>query len=475
MLVQGDLDTTDVASLLRGMQQERATGTLAVSDGTRQCSLYFLFGHLFHAVGNGQQGEAAVLDALGWHRGSFSFDARAKLPPEETITASTADLLAEWDRQRLLSTAAAIFDDTPPGTQPEPDPLAPIEAAAAATDHPAEAAGSAGAEPPAPTEMVAAAGAAERAGSEAPELPAAIPAETTAGERVAVPPAWSGRPEADREPPREPALAGMPAPPEVTPTIMSTSPAFPDAFAERITPPPSPPLADAASDPAARLVGAPDGPGLDVLLPLPNGVPQNSGLKSNFLNFPRMLRAISDDHLTGYIRLREDGRAVAHLLMREGDVLAAAHEVGGAVRGGSDAMSRMAQDIASGRGLVDVVALADPTTLAVSRLVVTTPLLTGLLARYVNFPSLLEYLGEERTTGAVVVITPDDRGVLLLDDGAILGGYTLERPDQVTEPDPVAALCASRQARIEVLRCQPRDIPPALDLAAVDRATAAAS
>ncbi len=448
MLVQGDLDATDVASLLRGMQQERATGTLSVTDGLRECSLYFLFGHLFHAVGNGREGEAAVLEALGWHRGSFSFDARAKLPPEETITASTADLLAEWDRQNAVAA------------------LVPAEASSAPGDAAGADAGAPAAPTPEPAELPAGAVAAAAGTDDEPPAPRMAPTE----------PAWSLPTAGGREPFPPPALAGTPAPPEVMPTPMPTPPALPDTLAPRPSPPPAVPLAPAAVlGPGARVVGAPGGPGLDVLLPLPNGVPQNSGLKSNFLNFPRMLRAISDDHLTGYIRLREEGRAIAHLAMREGDVLAAAHEAGGGVQGAADAMGRMAADIATGRGLVDVVTLPEPTTLAICRLVVSTPMLTGLLARYVNFASLLEYLAEERVTGAVVVITPDDRGVLLLDEGAVLGGYTHERPDQVPEPDPVAALCAHREARIEVLRCQPRDIPTALDLAAVDRATPSAS
>ncbi len=444
MQIQGDLGATDVASLLRGMQQERATGTLSVTGGGRACSLYFLFGHLFHAVGDGQEGEAAVLEALGWHSGSFTFDARAKLPPEETITASTADLLAEWDRRQLLTSAAAAFDDTPPGAPPEPPAATPPE--------------------PALEPGGAAAPAAAAVGGARADFEATFPAP--AEERT-----WAATAPSSPEPsPPAPPVPAF-APSEVMAT-MSTPPAVFDDAPARPAVAPSAPL---SLTPAARAIGAPNSPGLDVLLPLPNGVPQNIGLKSNFLNFPRMLRAISDDHLTGYIRLREDGRAVAHLLMRAGDVLAASHQDAGGVQAGGEALGRMAGDIAAGRGLVDVVTLEDPITLAIGRLVVATPMLTGLPARIVTFPALLEYLGEEQTTGALVVVTPSDRGVLLLDDGGVLGGYTLTRPDQVAEPDPVSALCTDRAARIEVLRCQPRDIPTALDLAAVDRAAAAAS
>ena len=76
------------------MQAERATGTLTIDNGGDNCSLYFLFGHLFHASGPGGQGEEVVIDALGWDDGSYQFDPRAKLPAEETIKASPAELIA---------------------------------------------------------------------------------------------------------------------------------------------------------------------------------------------------------------------------------------------------------------------------------------------------------------------------------------------------------------------------------------------
>ena len=50
MQTQGSLHETDLASLLQTMQSERATGTLTLEDGSDSCSMFFLFGHLFHAV-----------------------------------------------------------------------------------------------------------------------------------------------------------------------------------------------------------------------------------------------------------------------------------------------------------------------------------------------------------------------------------------------------------------------------------------
>jgi hypothetical protein len=82
---QGSLSDGGLGALLETMQAERATGTLAIQNGSNSCSLYFLFGHLFHASGPSGQGEEVVVNALGWHEGSFQFDPRAKLPAEETI------------------------------------------------------------------------------------------------------------------------------------------------------------------------------------------------------------------------------------------------------------------------------------------------------------------------------------------------------------------------------------------------------
>src|ERR1700730_4285228 len=85
---QGSLQESSLASLLQTMQTERATGALAIESADESASLYFLFGHLFHAAGPGGQGEDVVIHALGWQAGNFKFDPRAKLPPEETIKAS---------------------------------------------------------------------------------------------------------------------------------------------------------------------------------------------------------------------------------------------------------------------------------------------------------------------------------------------------------------------------------------------------
>src|SRR5947209_1289306 len=89
------------------MQSERATGTLAIENNGESASLYFLFGHLFHASGPGGQGEDIVIHALGWEDGDYQFDPRAKLPAEETIKSSPADLLAAAQNRQTAEPEAA--------------------------------------------------------------------------------------------------------------------------------------------------------------------------------------------------------------------------------------------------------------------------------------------------------------------------------------------------------------------------------
>lgn len=94
MQSHGTLAETPLRSLLEAAQGERSTGTLTLRDGSGEStSLYFLFGHLFHAEGEGKAGDDAVINALHWTKGEFEFDAKAKLPADETVKAGIQDLV----------------------------------------------------------------------------------------------------------------------------------------------------------------------------------------------------------------------------------------------------------------------------------------------------------------------------------------------------------------------------------------------
>jgi hypothetical protein len=112
----GSLAEIPLRSLLETAQGERSTGTLTVRNGNgKSASLYFLFGHLFHAQADGKAGDDAVVNALHWTKGDFEFDAKAKLPADETVKAGIPE---------LVQTAESTSDAEPveePHQEPEPE------------------------------------------------------------------------------------------------------------------------------------------------------------------------------------------------------------------------------------------------------------------------------------------------------------------------------------------------------------------
>jgi hypothetical protein len=72
----------------------RETVTLQVTAGGRTCSLYFLFGHLFHAESDTLKGEAALKECLTWQDVRYTFDTKTEMPKEETITRPIDQILA---------------------------------------------------------------------------------------------------------------------------------------------------------------------------------------------------------------------------------------------------------------------------------------------------------------------------------------------------------------------------------------------
>ena len=130
MQSHGSLAEIPLRSLLESAQGERSTGTLIVHNGNGEsAALYFLFGHLFHAQANGKSGDEVVVNALHWTRGDFEFDAKAKLPADETVRAGIPE---------LVHAADAVPKAAPAGPRPETrtQPLEPVpERPEARKDH----------------------------------------------------------------------------------------------------------------------------------------------------------------------------------------------------------------------------------------------------------------------------------------------------------------------------------------------------
>jgi hypothetical protein len=335
------------------MQAQRATGTLQVRNGGEAFSLFFLFGHLFHAYGNGSQGEEAVFEPLAWRQGDYTFDPKSKLPTEETITAPTADILAEAKRRGV------------PG----------------ASDN-----GSAAARP-------------------AP-APAAAPPAPQASER--------------------PVVSEQEAAP--------AQPAAPD-----------------------------DGPPATELYPLPVGKLVYESLKTAFVDFPKLLRSLSADHLTGYLRLT-GAASRGMILFYQGSLIESFYDGGAVVSTGRTAFSLFKNDVDRGEGSMDVIELSAEVVTAIYQLLTAPTILQGLLARFVDVRALLQYLQEEKIHGSLLVRAPDEMGIVLLRDGVLLGAFTRGQPQLMQDPEIVTRLCADSKTRIEVKAVADLEEPESVSL-----------
>ena len=448
MQTQGTLQESSLASLLQTMQTERATGALALESQSGTASLYFLFGHLFHAAGPSGQGEDVVLQALSWHEGSFRFDPRAKLPPEETIKSSPSELIAEAARRAPAEQAAwggtsgydespaypsAGYSDQSVGGYVEPAWTPPDEEAVGSDSQ--AAAGYSPWAAPAPEPITS-------------EPLYTAPAQYEPPEQSPAPARAQYRP----EPPPTAAPAPVPAPapaPTPAPAPAHAPVRMPaHASAPARTPAPTPAPVPTSTAQPGSVLGAPAAQPLDVVYPLPSGRAQYEGLKSAFVDFPKLLRTLRGDQHTGYIRLTAPDFS-GILLFHEGHLLEALSSNAGA-RSGEAAFQAMRRSMDAGTGGLDVIDLAGETVEALAQLLTAPLLYTGLLGRFINFDALLAFLTEEGVEGAVLVVGSADIGIILLSRGKVLGAYTQTSPALNTATTGVAKIATDKTARIEV-------------------------
>jgi hypothetical protein len=359
---KGSLDQTPLLSLLQSMQAQRATGTLQVRNGGEAFSLFFLFGHLFHAYGNGSQGEEAVFEPLGWRNGDYTFDPKSKLPTEETITAPTADILAEAKRRGV------------PG------------------------------------------------------------AENGTGARQAAPAVQPAAPPAPAPPPpapvsERPVVSAPPAPAQVPPHAVAPA----------------------------------EGPPATELYPLPVGKLVYESLKTAFVDFPKLLRSLSADRLTGYLRLTGQASR-GMILFYQGSLIESFYDGGAVVTTGRTAFSLFKNDVDRGEGSMDVIELTSEVVTAIYQLLTAPTILQGLLARFVDVRALLQYLQEEHIHGSLLVRAPEEMGIILLRDGQLLGAFTRGQPQLVQDPEVVTRLCADSKTRIEVKAVADLEEPASVSL-----------
>jgi len=350
--------------------------------------LYFLFGHLFHAVGEGGAGDDAVVTALAWADGDFDFDAKAKLPADETVRSSIPELIERASANGAARTMTQTAPPKPsaPRRVPQQPPAAPPPAPAPPPQEPAW-------NPP----------------------PAAAAPTNHANQRNAVPPAAGPVPAAaDQGPPGQRG--------QMTPA------GWRRFFKQR---------------PKPRHGREP--------VPVPAGQTMYDSLKTSFVDFPRLITTLEREGHTGYVRLLTEN-ANGLIYFREGTVLECVYDGGEDPNAelGKQALIHFNDEVNRGQGVLDVVGLTPELVDGLFELTVAQPVYTELYASWVDVPALLRFLEERRLSGTLTVRATTGTGVVILKEGKTAGAYTSESREVAERADSVLALCRDPGAMIEV-------------------------
>jgi uncharacterized protein DUF4388 len=388
---KGSLAESSLRSLLESAQAERATGTLSVrTNGSHDSTtLYFLFGHLFHATGEGTYGDDAVMSALGWSAGDFDFDARAKLPADETVKSSIPELI-----DRAVHTANSRPASPPPQVAPPPRPA-----------------------------------------------PQPMPEPMPAPQPMSQPMRQQPQPQPMRQvqpapAPQQVASNGWtpPAPTQVAsaPTVAQRTPSGRPGLAHGVKYRPTP---KRGPEP----------------IPVPQGQVIYDSLKSSFVDFPRLITTLEREVYTGYVRLLTDA-ASGLIFFRDGTALECVYDRGDAdtIEQGSRALRSFHEDVTSGNGVLDVVSLSPELVDGLYQMTTAEPMYTDLYASWVDSRALVEFLSNRGLNGTVTVRARDGVGVMILAEGDLAGAYTSESREISDRADTVLALCDDPDAMIEV-------------------------
>ena len=181
------------------------------------------------------------------------------------------------------------------------------------------------------------------------------------------------------------------------------------------------------------------------------------------MDFPKLLRSLSSDRLTGYLRL--SGQASrGMILFYQGNLIESFYDGGAVVSTGRTAFTLFKNDVDRGEGSMDVIELSPEVVTAIYQLLTAPTILQGLLARFVDVRALLEYLQEEQIHGSLLARSPDEMGIVLLRGGTLLGAFTRGQPQLVQNADLVTRLCEDPKTRIEVKAVADLEEPASVSL-----------
>ncbi len=172
---------------------------------------------------------------------------------------------------------------------------------------------------------------------------------------------------------------------------------------------------------------------------------------TSFIDVTRLLRTVSDDGLTAYVRVHGPDYGALVLLVA-GRIVAARYDDNsvGAVSDLPRALRCLDRRGSVGDGRVTVVGLDTDRAEAATEMLAGSTLVSGLLGRFADLDGLIDYLGEVAADATLVVHCAAGTAVVLFAGGRVRCTFLGGRAVLGRVPIAVRALAGDASARIEV-------------------------
>jgi hypothetical protein len=184
-------------------------------------------------------------------------------------------------------------------------------------------------------------------------------------------------------------------------------------------------------------------------LPLPTGTAIYDSLTTKFVAFPRLLETLAETSHSGYVKLVAPG-ANGIVLLREGQVIDSLFRAPETLLRGSAALDAVQTAVAEGEGVLDIVALEPGIVDGLHGVASGRTMYPELIASWVNAEGLVSYLKELGFSGSLIVTSQSGQGVVIFEGGRVSASFTTESRELAPNEKEVLALCADKEARLEV-------------------------
>lgn len=180
---------------------------------------------------------------------------------------------------------------------------------------------------------------------------------------------------------------------------------------------------------------------------VPAGERVYEGLRSAFVKMDALLEYLAEEKFNGYVLLRgEEGADEGLLLLQEGMVVAASYSDSH----GKEAQAMIGERVAYSVGKMDIISLASETVEALRGNFGQQAPYAEFRTFFVDLDKLVTYLSGVGFSGSLSVTGKEGRGVVLLNEGKLVGAFTDAKPDMEAHLDAIKVIGSDGEGVITV-------------------------